>query len=277
MTHPKRLNFRHALRAFVPPWLSNRPATPKSPAYQNGFKYLYAQALMLDIMMDVAVQALKARYPGLCQPDALPLIGQDRRIVRGLTEPDDMYAARLRAYLDSWRVAGNSYNMLAQLAPLFAPATVPLMRIVTNTGVWLTLNGDGSIVRQVLNNWNWDGSTDDRWARCWVIIYSGAGYPWSAEGVWSTGHWGAYDPTAPEHGTWGITATRDMVETILAVVQLWKAEHSLYPTTIIALDNATFDPAAPEPDGTWGKFYKIVGGVAVPSRLASARYFEGAS
>lgn len=266
----RKLNLRHALRAFVPPWLSNRPATPLGPARQTGYKLLYAQALMLDVMMDVAVQGLKARYPGLCQPDALPLIGQDRRIIRGLTEPDDMYAARLRAWLDSWRLAGNSYNMLAQLAPLFAPARVPVMRIVTNSGVWLTLNGDGTITRQVLGNWNWDGVTDDRWARVWVIIYSGDGYPWSANTPWGVGKWG-------DGRTWGTTATHDMVATIRAVVGLWKAEHSLYPTTIIPLDNTTFDPAAPEPDGTWGKRYKIVGGVAVRSRLASARYFEGAA
>jgi hypothetical protein len=267
--HPN-LNLRHALRSFVPPWLSNRPATPKSPAFTNGYRYLYAAAAMLDVFIEVEVQGLRARFPGIGTPTALPLISQDRRIIRGLTEPDDDFALRLRGWLDSWRVAGNGYNMLAQLAPLFSPSTVPILRLVTNTGIWLTLNTDGTVTRQVLNNWNWDGVTADRWARCWVIIYSGDGYPWSAEDVWGTGTWG----DGP--GTWGITATREMVQTIEAVVQLWKAEVTLYPTTIIALDNASFNPSSPEPDGTWGKFYKLVGGVPVPSRLATARYFEGA-
>ena len=38
---------------------------------------------------------------------------------------------------------------------------------------------------------------------------------------------------------------------------------------------ASFNPASPEPDGTWGKPHKVVGGVHVASRLATADYWDG--
>jgi hypothetical protein len=50
---------------------------------------------------------------------------------------------------------------------------------------------------------------------------------------------------------------------------------------IFAFDAASFDPetsgpypAAGMPDGTWGLPWAIVGGISVPSRLATARYWN---
>lgn len=272
MAPPRNFQFVDAVAGVVPPWLSFRPAGPKTPERSVGYRLLYAMAGTIDLMMEIAVEGLRARYPGVGTPTALPLIQRDRGIVRGLQESDESAAGRLVGWLDSWRVAGNPHNTLAQLAPLFRPSAAPLMRIVTNAGVWYTLYPDGTVEQQALGNWNWDGKPE-LWARLWVIVYcDDAGYPWVAEDVWGVGEWGE----SGDVGTWGSTATRPEVETILMTIQTWKGGHSLYPYTIIALDPDSFSPASPEPDGMWGKSYKIVDGVAVKSRLESARYWDGA-
>lgn len=272
MAPPRNFQFRDAVADVVPPWLSYRPAGPKTPERSTGYRLLYAMAGVIDLMMEVAVEGLRARYPGQGTPTALPLIHRDRGIVRGLQESDESAAGRLVAWLDSWRLAGNSHNMLQQLAPLFRPSTAPLMRVVTNAGVWYSLYPDGTVEQRELGNWNWDGKPE-LWARLWVIIYcDDTGYPWVAEDVWGVGNWGE----SGDDGTWGSTATRPEVETILMAIQMWKGGHSLYPYTIVALDPDSFNPDAPEPDGTWGKSYKIVDGVAAKSRLESARYWDGA-
>lgn len=258
------LSYRESVRALVPPWLSDRnPAQPS-----RGFRYLYSMAAALDAMLETAVEGMRAKYPGQGTPTALPYIGRDRRIIRGPTEPATAFAARLIGWLDSWRLAGSARSVLEQLAPGFAPGAAPTMRIVNNHGVWYTL-ANGTLTIQYANNWNWDNRTD-LWGRCWVIFYATGGYPWGKDGRWGDGKkWG-------DGRTWGTTMTRGQLATLQAIVAQWRSQQTRYVNLIVAFDPTSFNPAHPEPDGTWGKFYKIVGGVAVPSRLGSARYFDDA-
>ena len=256
------VSFRESLRALVPPWLSDRnPAAPS-----RGFRYLYSMAAVLDSMMEIAVEGMRAKYPSQGTVTALPYIGRDRRIIRGLGESNDAYAQRLIRWLDSWRIAGSARSVLEQLAPSFAPGIAPTMRIVNNWGVWYTLSG-GALTIEHRGNWNWD-NRPDLWGRCWVIFYSGFGYPWSPDGHYGDGKkWG-------DGRTWGTTMTRAELATLQAIVYQWRAAQTRYVNLIVAFDLASFNPASPEPDGTWGKFYKLVGGRAVPSRLQTARYFD---
>jgi len=259
-------SFRDAVRSVVPPWLADRYPRP----FTNGFRLLYSMAAALDAMMQVAVEGLRAKFPTQGTPTALPYIGADRRIIRGLTEGDGSYAERQIDWLDAWQHSGSPPEMLTQLQPMFAPAAPPLMRIVTNAGVWYTLDADGTLTIQNLGNWNWD-NRPDLWARLWLIIYSPSDVPWAPDGTWGDGHrWG-------DGRFWGLTITSAMVSALQAVLANWHAAHGLYANIIVAFDPASFNPSSPEPDGTWGKNYKVVGGVAVPSRLATARYLDGVS
>lgn len=256
-------SFRAAVRFMVPPWFADRYPIKQSV----GFRFLYACGAALDSIVQVAVEGLWAKYPTFGTLTAVPYIGRDRRIIRGPNEPIDKYARRLIGWLDAWRYAGHALTVLRQLQPVFAPNPAPRMRLVNNRGVWYTLEPDGAFTIQHPGNWNWD-NREDLWARCWVIIYSDHGYPWAPESIWD-------DP-----GTWGeeevldFSASVSEIETILSVIRQWKAAHTLYVRQIVAFDEDSFDPSNPEPDGTWGKAYKMVGGFAVASRLGSASYLS---
>ena len=89
--------------------------------------------------------------------------------------------------------------------------------------------------------------------------------------------WG--DTAGPDWGeaaySWGTTATANEVATVKFLVNDWKPAGTRCVNIIIAFDSSSFDPLAPEPDGLWGQWSKNVGGVQVPSRLDTARYWDG--
>ena len=129
-----------------------------------------------------------------------------------------------------------------------------------------------------INKANWDWDSDPyalvRWSRFWVVIYP--------NGLWSPGpNWGDAGFVYGTPGqTWGTTATTDQVASVQAIVSDWKPAGTRCVNIIVAFDNASFDPATARdgsglPDGTWGRWGKYVGGVAVPARLATARYWDG--
>ena len=262
-----RVSYRELVRNFAPPWLSDRYPRPLT----TGFRYLYAQAAVLDSMMQILVEGLRAKYPTQGTTTAVPYIGRDRRIVRGPNEDVNAFAERLIPWLDAWRGAGSALEVIRQMTPIFAPHPPPRMRIVTNAGTWYTYDPNADpITIEERGNWNWD-NRPDLWARCWLILYSPDGEPWSPDGTWGDGNeWG-------DGRCWGLTITRPEVIAAQSVLAQWKAGHTLYPNIIVAFDENSFDPDAPEPDGTWRTFYKLVDGVATPSRLATARYMDGAS
>ena len=121
-------------------------------------------------------------------------------------------------------------------------------------------------------NWNWD-NRPTAWSRFWVVIYTGTLWPVTTQRWGTTGAvWGS----APN--LWGSTAiTQEQVATLQAIVNDYKPAGTVCQNIILASDPASFNPATPEPDGSWGKPNKISGGVAVPSRLATARYLDGGS
>jgi hypothetical protein len=264
------LSFRDRVRRLVPPWLSDRGKAV-------GFRLLYCLAAVCDAGAEVLTQGLQARFPGRGTPTALKYIGRDRGIRRGPGESDEAFAARLLTWLDDWRIAGSALSLLRQLHGFLSP-NPPLLRLVTNSGVWYTMdpNGTFSIHHASPNNWNWDGETNGNheaeWARFWLVIYS-ASAPWSPAGNWGgEGRWAGGQ-------LWGFTGTPAEIEGFKAIVSDWRAAHARCMWVIVAFDAASFDPSAPPgspllPDGWWGPWHKVVGGVAVPSRLATARYFE---
>lgn len=169
---------------------------------------------------------------------------------------------RLKAWLDDRKTAGNPYTLMQRLAEYLGDG--PWFRTVDNSGNWYERAADGTrsaLLRQA--NWDWDGDAA-AWARFWVIVYDFR----AAESTWGSGTWG-------DGGTWGSTASSDEVATLKAIANDWKPAGTTCVNIIVALDDASFDPTAPEPDGTWGHWSENSGGTQVATRLGTARYLDG--
>lgn len=262
------MSFRDSIIRIAPPWLQGTV----------GSKLLYSVGAVLDALADATIFGVKARMPGECPPEAYAHIGADRIIVRGFDETDAAHAIRLRRFLDDHKQRGNPWALMRQVQGYLSGHAVKL-RTVDNSGNWYTLNADGTpggVVQASPNNWNWDGNSAS-WCRFWLIIYPPAD-------LWTEGpnNWG--DAAGPNWGagtkTWGSTATVEQVTTIREIVRAWMPAHAKCQNIIIAFDPASFNPSAAPfsagmPDGQWGNWSKNVAGTQVPSRLGTARYWNG--
>ena len=253
--------FRTTRKHLAPRWLTDG----------EGGLLGYALDIIKDSFAERARQALLVRFPeqgpdGTPAPaDALAAMGRDRRVVRGINEADASYTPRLKAWLDDRKTAGNPYTLMQRLAE-YTGAGVSF-RTVDNSGNWYHRAADGTrsaLINQA--NWDWDGDTAS-WARFWVIVY---GFR-AAESTWGTGTWGSVST-----GSFGTTTTEDEVTSMRALVKDWKPAGTTCVNIILALDANSFDPTAPEPDGTWGDWSENSGGTQVATRLDTARYFDGA-
>lgn len=233
-------------------------------------------AYTLDLLKDAAIKrlvlGLRARFPQdpidptgqtTAPADALVALGRDRRVFRGIFETDAQYAARLVTWLDERKTAGNPFTLMRQLHAYTGTTHGVSFRTVDVNGNWYSRAADGTETSSVKQaNWNWDGDTA-RWSRFWVIVYPGT--LWAAEGLWgSAGTWG----DTPS-GTIGATVTPEQATSLRSIVADWKPAGTR-GDVILAFDAASFNPASPEPDGHWGKWY--FGADAPQSRLSTARY-----
>ena len=280
-------NFRTLRRHLAPRWLL------------DGEGGLVGESLdtMKDAFAERVRLGLLSRFPqndgagATAPPDALVAQGRDRRVVRGISETDTQYAVRLTRWLDERKTAGNPYTLMRQLAAYCGP--LPAFRTVDCRGNWYSRTAGGydygavdvenwiestctqtSLLDQ--GNWDWDGEGASRWSRFWVIIYP--------NGLWDDGllEWG--NMATPAWGTvgtvWGTSVTQEQSATLRFIISDWKPAGTTCPWIVLAFDGASFDPAsayhaAGMPDGTWEKGYRITAGVAVPSRLDTARYLPG--
>lgn len=257
-------SFRTIRQSLAPRWLTDG----------DGGLLGYALDLLKDGFAERTRLGLLVRFPqqgpdGTPAPDdALVALGRDRRVVRGISETSTAYAARLLTYLDERRTQGNPYTLMRQLAAYCGP--LASFRTVDTRGNWYSRAVDGTQTALLKEaNWDWDGEEALRWSRFWVIIYP--------NGLWTADTDTFGDPTLgddPEH-TLGSTATAEHVATVRAIVADWKPAGTRCQKIILAFDAASFDPLAPEPDGLWGRGSKVVSGVRVPSRLQTARYWDG--
>ncbi len=264
-------NFR-ALRKFL---------LPRQFTEGEGGLTGYALDLLRDALLERVYLGFLAGYPQTgpngetAPPDALILHGRDRLIYRGIFETDAEYAARLVTFRDAHETRGNPFTLMRQLHAYTGANHGVSFRTVDVRGNYYSRASDGTetaLLKQ--ENWDWDGDTSttgdtSRWSRFWVIIYPGT--LWTQTGEWGdVGDWGNADCL------WGGTnIAADQVATLRALVSDWKPDGTRCVNIILALDPASFDPAAPEPDGLWGKPYKYDGGVAVSSRLDTALYLDG--
>lgn len=220
-------------------------------------------------------QGLYAKFPAHGPPDALAYIGRDRRIVRGINEPASSYRVRLLRWLSDHRVRGNPFALHDQLRAYLQ--TDVMIRTVDRRGNWFTTAADGTrSVELDSGTWDWDAEDASSWSRFWVIIYPTAVGPWAVSGnwgdagLWGGGVWGAANKTI------GTTATQEQVASVRQIIRDWQPDGTRCEWVIVAFDPASFDPATPDPDGTWGLWGKVDGaGNYVPARLRTARYWKG--
>lgn len=257
-----------------------RKLMPRHFTRGEGELVLSSLAELKEGFAERAYQGANARFPSTLLPSALPYIGRDRKIVRGINEPEASFAERLIRAIDDRKVQGNPFALMAQLRA-YCQAEVRI-RTVDASGNWFTLERDGSLEWRIKAlNWDWDGTPrNPSFSRFWVIIYpTAAGLPW-AEMSPDIGTPGPWDDTIGSEGfTIGTTATPEQIVSLRSIVREWQADGTRCEWIVVAFDDASFDPtdtSPPLPDGSWGAFGKYDGsGNYVEARLATARYIRG--
>lgn len=246
------------LRDLAPEWLLGAV----------GSTLIAIDGLLCDTLVEMGIQGAAADMPGIGTPTAIPLIERDRRIRRGDWETIKQYAPRAAAWLDSHAKGGLEKSLAAEVGAFYT-GTGARVRVVTNSGIWITREPNGEIWKASYP-WDWDGHPE-RWARYWVIVYA----PFPDDGTWGDhdSFWGDPDQT------FGTSASASHCAKLKDVILTFAPGHTRCECVIIAYDPASFDPlSAPGapgfPDGTWQNWSKNVGGVQVANRLETARYFE---
>jgi len=241
--------FRSGAQEFSPPWLMG----------YNGARLMYCQSIIWDALADYTRFGVLQRFPTVANPDALPPLGRDRKIWRGLAETDEHYAVRLRQFKKTWKFAGNAPTLLRQLWEYMTPNTSRIRYVVngydgaagagTQFADWWTIDSSGlSFERVAPSNWNWDGAYGKN-IRFWIIVYRTDLHP---------AKWGAPPFEWSEPGLfWGGApgSNRDWVIDTFNIVSAFKAAGShmgtfpLYDAGLIVADpnftGAPWGPAGP--------------------------------
>lgn len=194
-----------------PPWLQRSWAR----------KILAAIGSPLDELARLMSLGVRARFPRWDMPgDALILVGRERRIRRGPTEPSSTYAPRLVRWWDDHRGRGGAYALLSQLRAYWTGTHDGVLAVVSHRGVRHEMTGD--VIERDVISWGADGTAD--WAQVWVMIHADA------------------DPGAP------LSATEEA--SYLAVPLDWSAAHVLRTHVVILWgEGRLWD--YPPPSGDW--------------------------
>lgn len=207
------VTFRDTLRKLSPPWLQRGTAE----------KILYSIGVHLDGLGDALFAAVKLRFPGYAS-DALPYIGRERRIRRGRTESDAVYASRLQRWLDDHRGRGGPYAMLAQLFAHYAPANFRIDLVYRN-GRRFAMDAAGNVTRDD----PWVTNVAD-WAK-WTLYYF-----WPVTPSPAAAYWGDVGRTWGDGKVWGSTLTVDEVVDLRIVPREWNAAHALGEIVLLTSD-----------------------------------------
>ncbi len=259
------MTIREGFARISPPWLAKDVA----------LRLQWSVGLALDSIRENVREGIKARFPGIGAPDALPLIGADRMIDRGMLEPAATYAQRLRGAFDSWATCGSPYELLRQLRAHFLATPVTGIRVVSDRSIWHEIDmGTGVIARTIPGspNWVWDAHSytvasagTQRWWRGWVVIDMPAG-PWGRPVKYGTP--GCVYGGGALYGMSG--ATRNDVASLQNLLRRWKPLNVHVVNAIVAFKSGLFvpgnAPGAPMPSGDYGD---------LASRSRDAAYLAG--
>lgn len=200
------VTFRDTIRKIAPPWLQRDVAE----------KVLYALAIQIDACADALVAGVKLRFPGVYSDESLPLLGRERRIARGRTETNAVYASRLARWLDDHRRRGGPYALLLQLFAHYAPSNFAIS-LVYRSGRRFSMDTAGAIARDIIA-FSPD-SEPAKWARWWLY------YAWPDPGL-ALRIWGVSTPSTwgSDH-VWGSNLTPQDVVDLRLVPSEWNAAH----------------------------------------------------
>ncbi len=237
------LRWRDVIRSYLPPWLADRPGK------NAGFRFVWGMIAPLDAASEMLLQGAVAAFPGRGTPTALQQIGRSRALIRGQGDTDDEYAARLRAWLDTWPKAGSQERVARALHEYLA--TRPRVRVVNRHGHWVTVNEDGSVEEHDVP-FDWDSVSHparaSHWWDMWIIVYDP---PWARV----TAPIGTSGSVLEGRETGiGHYVTQTERDEIVGLVNAFKSDHTFIRAIVWSYDDTLFDPEAPGtlPDGTWG-------------------------
>jgi hypothetical protein len=153
----ERVPFEEQALRVVPPWLRRRV----------GGAVMRALGATGDGLVARAVDAVGLRFPGF-NPDALSLLGRDRRVIRGAGESDETYTVRLRRWRTDHKKRGGVFGLIEQLRAYYAAAPRQI-DIVYSSGTRYVLGSDGTITRDTIS---WTPETPDEWAKVWIFFHA---------------------------------------------------------------------------------------------------------
>src|SRR5262245_50926169 len=108
-------------------------------------KYLWNLGLGVDGVAQKVDEGIHARMILDAPVSALPLIGSDRGVLQGLTEPAENYRIRLQRSIDDYQFSGNARAVLGQVLGYllaFTPEAMTIASTYDNTGALLTTKWD---------------------------------------------------------------------------------------------------------------------------------------
>ena len=258
------MQVRDLVKSIVPWWLPD-----------VGYRVLYGIGVMVDLCVEWATQGIQARMPGKGTPTALPSIGEDRRIIRGIDDTDAQYGARLIEFRERWKRAG-SIDAVARIVHEYLPGR-PQVRVVTRFGKWCNVSTSGVVTlsTNVAELFDWDSMSHPEkryaWSDMWIIVYP--------VGTFTAGNWGTGDGQlwGSNSLAFGMTAQVEHMRTLRTLIDEWKAAHSKVVAVIFASNLTQFDPdliGSMMPDGWWGNYSKRVGGNSVAARPDVLRFLD---
>ncbi len=207
--------YRDALYHLSPWWLR----------YGIALRIIYVIGLHLDIVAEMFVQGIRRRFPGLDSSDALALSGRDRRIRRGRLEPDEIYAARMRRWLDDHARRGGPYAMLAQLSAHYATAPFAIDLVYCST-LCYRMAIDGTVTRLLLPTFAPDAELATKPGRWWLFYHWPTVPP--TDGIWD-------DPgTWDDGGVWDSGLTAEEVSDLRLIPNEWGNGHSRGSIVLLA-------------------------------------------
>lgn len=241
------MSFRTAFYKMVPSWLRQG----------EGELVLWSMNRLIDAYQTRLREGLTARFPSYAGDSALRLIGLDRGIIRGRSEPRSHYVARLKRW--RWprghRTRGSAFALLEQIGEYWGVETATFD--VNRNLHARTADGVESHAYGV--TWDWDGSTTRRY-RFWVYLSPVPGMT----------SWGTWADFATEPGSWSVPtatwgqrlATADDAAAMRRLMQtppVWKPGGTSIDYMVVALSTTVLLPA-----GGWGTYR---GRAAAPDTL----------
>lgn len=237
----------------------------------NSGRVVYSFGLLMDMAAEWLFQGVQQRFPLVADVGALPHLGRDLGILRGLREATDAYRRRLSLWIPTHRRAGTPFAILEQVQAYFSPQAPRVHLVQHDPGAdgkptratWSTRNPDGSETTHVESPTNWDydsedtgrpASLDDRDPRVWLIIEQP---PSDTTGLFAARS-SAQAVTRDAAGMNGVVrpdgsrAPADQYRDLFAMVYQWRAMGTWVAGVLLYLGEVdTGGTGSDYPDGRW--------------------------